>query len=99
VPETGPAPARRAAAALDYDSDEASAPRVIARGFGDIADRIIARAREHGVPIHQDRDLVAVLATLDLEQEIPPELYRAVAEILAFVYRANNAWKERGAHG
>ena len=85
---------RRAAAALRYDPDRDRAPKLLARGYRELADRIIALAKEHNIPIHEDRDLVAVLAKLDLDQEIPPELYRAVAELLAFVYRVNNRWKQ-----
>jgi flagellar biosynthesis protein len=59
----------------------------VARGDGHVADRILELAREHGIPVHEDRGLVDVLARLDLGSEIPPELYRAVAEIIAFVYR------------
>ena len=85
---------QRRAAALGYDSETDEAPRLLAKGAGELADRIIALAREHGIPIREDRDLVAVLARLDLDQEIPPELYKAVAELLAFVYRVNSRWKE-----
>jgi flagellar biosynthesis protein len=84
----------RRAAALGYDSETDAAPRLLAKGAGEVADRIIALAKEHGIPIREDRDLVAVLARLDLDQEIPPELYKAVAELLAFVYRVNSRWKE-----
>jgi flagellar biosynthesis protein len=89
-----PEAARRHAAALGYDPDVDGAPRLLAKGAGELADRIIQTARKHGVPIREDRDLVAVLARLNLDQEIPPELYRAVAEMLAFVYRVNSRWKE-----
>ncbi|MBI5213571.1 MAG: EscU/YscU/HrcU family type III secretion system export apparatus switch protein [Nitrospirae bacterium] len=78
---------RKKAAALRYDTKKASAPRVVAKGKGKIAEQIIQVAREHKIPIKDDPQLVEVLSTLDLYQEIPPELYRAVAEILAFVYR------------
>lgn len=80
-------PPRPRAAALQYDQDRDRAPRLVARGDGHVADRILALAREHGIPVHEDRGLVDVLARLDLGSEIPPELYRAVAEIIAFVYR------------
>jgi flagellar biosynthesis protein len=86
---------RRSAAALGYDPDQDDAPRLLAKGQGELADRIIDLARKHGIPIREDRDLVAVLAKLDLSQEIPPELYRAVAELLAFVYRVNDRWKQQ----
>jgi flagellar biosynthesis protein len=78
---------QRKAAALQYKPDRKTAPTLVAKGQGVLADRIIAVAREHGVPIREDRDLVEVISTLDLYEEIPPELYKAVAEVLVFVYR------------
>jgi flagellar biosynthesis protein len=77
------------AAALRYDSGGGGAPRVVARGEGHVAERILALAREHGIPIHEDRALARVLSQLDVDTEIPLEVYQAVAEILAFLYRAN----------
>lgn len=77
----------RKAAALRYKPGTDGAPRVVAAGKGFVAEKIIARAREAGVPIHGDELLVQALVELDLCQEIPVELYAAVAEILAFVYR------------
>ena len=74
------------AAALKYDRGADSAPMVVARGKGAIARKIISLARKNGVPVHEDRNLVEVLSTIDLYEEIPTELYKAVAEILAFVY-------------
>lgn len=85
---------RRQAAALGYDPDAEDAPRLLASGSGELAERIIGLARRHGIPVREDPDLVAVLSRLDLGQEIPPELYRAVAEVLAFVYRVNGRWKD-----
>lgn len=79
---------RLRAAALRYDYPTDRAPRVVARGEGHVAERILALAREHGIPIREDRELVDVLARLDLDSEIPPELYQAIAEILAFLARA-----------
>lgn len=78
---------RPRAAALQYDPALDRAPRLVARGEGHLAERILALAREHGIPVHEDRGLLDVLARLDLEREIPPEIYRVVAEIIAFVYR------------
>lgn len=78
---------RKKAAALRYDSKKDLAPKVVAKGSGKIAERIIEIARQHDIPIKDDPELVEVLSSLDLYQEIPPELYKAVAEILAFVYR------------
>ncbi|MCZ7587078.1 MAG: EscU/YscU/HrcU family type III secretion system export apparatus switch protein [Deltaproteobacteria bacterium] len=80
---------RQAAAAIEYDAERDKAPRVTARGFGFLAERIIEAAKRHGVPVRVDKDLARVLAKLDLGSEIPPELFRAVAEILAVLYRAN----------
>lgn len=80
---------RLQAVALHYDATAAGAPKVTASGWGLVAERIIAIAREHGLHVHEDPDLVALLGKLPVNAEIPPELYRAVAEILAFVYRLN----------
>jgi flagellar biosynthesis protein len=73
------------AVALRYDG--ASAPRVTAKGRGEVADRILTVAREHGIPVRADRNLVQLLALVELGDEVPPELYRAVAEVIAFAYR------------
>ena len=80
---------QKKAAALRYDQARDKAPRVVAKGRGKMADRIVAAAREHGVPMVEDRNLVQMLDVLDMETEIPAELYQAVAEVLAFVYRMN----------
>ncbi len=76
------------AVALAYRKGD-SAPRVTATGRGLVAEEIIRRAREAGVFVHESRELVAVLARLDLDARIPPEIYLAVAEILAWVYRTD----------
>jgi flagellar biosynthesis protein len=78
------------AVALKYDRAKDKAPRVIAKGRGDIAEKIIEIAKEHDVPLYEDKNLIQILEALDLETEIPPELYRAVAEVLAFIYRLND---------
>lgn len=77
------------AVALKYDRTKDSAPRLSAKGTGHVAERIIELARQEGIPISEDPDLVGALVQLDFYEEIPPELYRAVAEILAFAYRMN----------
>lgn len=82
---------RKSAVALGYDASSDEAPRVAAKGSGLLAERILELAREHGVPVHDDPDLVALLSELELGTEIPENLYRAVAEVLAFVYRLNDA--------
>jgi flagellar biosynthesis protein len=79
----------RQAAALRYVQGKDASPRLIAKGKGAVADRILEIARRNGIPIREDRELVQVLASLDLYQEIPPELYKAVAEILVFLYSLN----------
>jgi flagellar biosynthesis protein len=80
---------RKKAVALKYDRLKDRAPKVTAKGQGKVAENIIALALAHGVPVKDDPDLVEVLASLDISQEIPPEIYVAVAELLAFVYGAN----------
>ena len=80
------------AVALKYDVSKDRAPRVVARGRGAIAEKIIAIAKENHVPLYEDQNLVQILEALELETEIPPELYRAVAEVLAFIYRLNKSY-------
>lgn len=82
-----------AAVALAYEAAE-GAPRVVAKGRGELARRIIERAREAGVFVHESPELVALLLDVDLDARVPPELYVAVAEVLAWVYRI-----ERGETG
>ncbi len=82
---------RPAAIAMRYDADSESAPRVVAKGQGEVAERILAIAAEHGIPLHEDKDLLRLLMLLDLDVEIPPHMYKALAEVLAHVYRVNAA--------
>ncbi len=77
---------RKSAIALAYQSGDA-APRVVAKGRGMIAQAIIERAREHGVYVHESEDLVGMLMQVELDEHIPPQLYLAVAELLAWLYR------------
>ncbi len=83
------------AVALRYRPHEENAPKVTAKGMGRIADKILDLAEEYGVPIKEDPDLVEVLAQIDVDEEIPPEVYVAVAEILSFIYRSNDRWRDR----
>jgi len=76
---------RQTAVALAYGSGQ-TAPRVVAKGRGELAERIIDRAKESGVFVHESPELVNLLMQVDLDSNIPPELYQAVAEVLAFVY-------------
>ncbi len=81
---------RQLAVALRYDELKDRAPRVIAKGRGTMAQRIVEVARENGIPVRDDPDLVNLLSEIDLGEAIPAELYPAVAEVLAYVYRQNN---------
>jgi flagellar biosynthesis protein len=82
---------------LAYGRDSSGAPRVVAKGRGEVAARILAAAEEAGVPVRRDRDLVQLLAAVDLGDEIPVEAYAAVAEVLAFLWRLNDELRaERG---
>ncbi len=83
------------AAALKYDGSKDEAPILTAKGRGVVAEKILEAAHRHGIPVTADPALVQILATLDLDEQIPVELYRAVAEILAFVYSLNAAWREQ----
>jgi len=80
---------RRRAVALRYDATRDEAPKLIAKGSGVLADRIVQIAREHGIHVHSDPSLVSLLAKLEPNQHIPDTMYRAVAEVLALVYRLN----------
>lgn len=73
------------AVALAYQAGD-TAPKVVAKGRGLIAEEIIRRAREHGVFVHESKELVALLMQVDLDRNIPPALYRVVAELLAWLY-------------
>lgn len=81
--------ADKKAVALQYEMGQDRAPRVTAKGKGLIAEKIIEVAKEHNIPLHEDKEMVQVLDALDLDTEIPTELFRAVAEVLAFIYRMN----------
>lgn len=77
------------AVALKYDPAQHDAPVLAAKGSGYLAERILELAREHEIPVQEDAALVEVLSKLDLDRQIPPELYHLVAEILSFIYRAD----------
>lgn len=80
---------RRKAVALGYDEEDDEAPRVKAKGEGEVAEKIIELAEREDVPLYEDEDLVELLYGLDLEEQIPPSLYEVVAEVFAFLYRLN----------
>jgi flagellar biosynthesis protein len=83
-----PPPRRRSATALQYTHGE-RAPKVTATGAGLVAERIIAAAREAGVPVREDAALAQALAALDINTEVPEAMWTAVAETLAWAYRLN----------
>ncbi len=84
------------AVALKYDMERDAAPRVVAKGRGHVAENIMAVAQQNTVPVYQNKTLVNMLMALEIDREIPPELYRAVAEVMAYVYRIDkNAGKKK----
>lgn len=74
------------AIALDYDIDVNQAPKVIAKGKGELANNIIKIAQDNDVPIKKDEDLVELLSAIDIDKEIPESMYKAVSEIFSFIY-------------
>ncbi len=80
---------QKKAVAVVYRPAQDDAPKVTAKGRGAVADRIIEAAREHGIPVKDDPDLVEVLSKIDIEDEIPASAYILVAELLAFAYSLN----------
>jgi flagellar biosynthesis protein len=87
---------RPRAVAVRYRGEEAPAPRVVAAGSGPVAERILALAREHDLPLREDPDLVEALAALELGAMVPAELYGVIAQVLAWAYRANSAYRPAG---
>ena len=83
---------RQSAVALAYGSGD-PAPKVVAKGQGLVAEQIMRRAREAGVFVHESKELVQLLMQVDLDREIPPALYRAIAELLAWLYHIESARK------
>ena len=85
---------RRRAVALGY-REEDGAPRVLARGYGDLAEQIIAEARRQGIFVHDAPELVGLLMQVDLDQHIPSQLYRVIAELLVWVGELKNTSTEK----
>lgn len=83
------------AVALKYNGHDGTAPKVVAKGVGFVAGKIIHSAKEHGVPIYQNKTLTGMLMAVELDREIPPELYQAVAEVLAYIYRLDQRFSMR----
>ena len=84
---------KQRAVALKYESKSDNAPKVIAKGKGKVAEKIIDIAKKHNIFIHDDPDLIEALSQLDIYEEIPTELYAVVAELLAFIYALNRGEK------
>ena len=83
------------AAALQYMPGSDNAPKVIATGKGELAERIVDKAKENDVPVYQDKNLAKTLSALGIGEEIPPEIYEVVAEILIFVGNVDKSYGER----
>ena len=81
---------KKKADALGYNRSQDNAPKVLASGAGEIANKIISLAKEHDIPIKEDPDLIEILSKVEVDQEIPPNLYKAVAEIFSFLYKITN---------
>jgi flagellar biosynthesis protein len=93
VPNQPPLPPKppTKAAALHYAEGSQAAPKLVAKGVGPIAEKIIALAKEHDIPFHSDADLIEILEKIEIDTEIPLEVYAIVAEIFAYLYRTNQA--------
>lgn len=96
APSAAPATITKAVA-VEYDRNEEAAPRVTASGKGLIAEQILAIAFAKGIKVRKDEDLVEVLSKIEVDSPIPLEAFAAVAEILAYVYKANASMKQRKA--
>ena len=82
---------QRKAVALKYEAERDLAPKVIAKGRGHVAEHILETAQKNSVPVYQDKTLVNMLMALELDREIPPELYKAIAEVMAYVYKMDKS--------
>ncbi len=83
------------AVALKYDIDIDNAPKVVAKGKGEIAGNIIKIAQDNNIPIKKDEDLIELLSAIDIDKEIPPNMYKAVSEIFAFIYDLTTIQRKR----
>ncbi|HWK22247.1 MAG TPA: EscU/YscU/HrcU family type III secretion system export apparatus switch protein [Ureibacillus sp.] len=86
---------RKEAIALSYTPDKNNSPTVIAKGKGKVADNILEKAALNDIPVYEDRNLVELLGNLDLNEAIPEELYEAVAEVFAFIYRLDRNYESK----
>lgn len=88
----------RKASALAYEPGEGQAPKVIASGKGEIAEKIIEKAKEANIPVYEDEHLAETLSGIQVGSEIPPELYEVVAEVLAFISRLDEKYSRSWNH-
>ena len=84
---------KQKAVGLRYDAGAEDAPRVVAKGRGDTAQRIVELAKEHGIPVERDADLVELLSVSEVGDEIPTEVYGAVARLITFLWEMNQGVK------
>jgi flagellar biosynthesis protein len=96
---SGTANPRRSPVAVALEYDGQAAPRVTAKGGGEVAERIVETAREHGVPIEDNAILAEALSAVELDDHIPQELYQSVAQVIAFVLGARHALEQAGREG
>ena len=80
---------RKEAVALSYDPNSNSAPKIVAKGKGKIAENILRKAHENDIPIQEDPSLVEILGQLNIDESIPEELYKAVSEVFAYIYQVD----------
>lgn len=85
--------AEQKAVALKYDMQQDAAPKVIAKGRGHVAEHILATAQQNAIPVYKNKALVSMLMALEIDREIPPELYKTIAEVMAYVYKMD---KDKG---
>lgn len=78
------------AAALRYNEEKENAPKVVAKGKGEVAQNIIKIAELNNLPIKKDEDLIELLSKVEIDKEIPEAMYKAVAEVFSFIYRTTN---------
>lgn len=83
------------AIAVKYEPGKSKAPKIVATGRGAVAEQILLLAEENRIPMYEDQALTELLSKLDLDMEVPPELYTLVAEVLAFVYQLNKLAKKK----
>ena len=86
---------REKAVALRYDKEQEKAPRVLAKGEGETAKNIIKIAQLHKLPIKKDADLIELLSKVEIDKEVPQELYKAVAELFSYIYKITNTMEEK----